>query len=140
MIVAPLGDTIVEMPELPVRPHEIREKREQDAAADHDGERERQCQTRRRGGIEPSVQPTANGRVMRNRPSDRLSDGDARSSKIMVDGTVDSSQRMSGSDQDSRYSLVYSSKFATSTPGGWRISRRARMYAAVSGGTSSAYT
>ena len=57
------------------------------------------------------------------------------SSKIIVDGTVESSQRMSGSDQDSRYSCVYSSKSAISSPGGSRTSRRARMNAIVAGGS-----
>ena len=35
---------------------------------------------------------------------------------------------MCGSDHDSRYSRVYSSKFATVSPGGTSTSRRARMY------------
>ncbi len=48
------------------------------------------------------------------------------SSNIMAVGTVDSSQRISGSVQDSWYSRVYSSKSATSSPGGWRVSRRDR--------------
>src|SRR6478736_5860577 len=62
------------------------------------------------------------------------------SSKIIADGTVASSQRMSGSDHDSRNSCVYSSKSAMASPGGSAVSRRASMNAAVSGGTSSAYT
>ena len=49
------------------------------------------------------------------------------SSKIIADGTVESSQRMCGSDHDSRYRRVYSSKFATVSPGGTSGSRCARM-------------
>ena len=52
--------------------------------------------------------------------------------------TVESSQRMCGSSHDSRYRRVYSSKSATSSPGGSRTSRRLRMNASVSGETSSA--
>ena len=52
--------------------------------------------------------------------------------------TVESSQRMLGSSHDSRYRRVYSSKSATSSPGGSRMSRRLRMKARVSGETSSA--
>jgi len=59
------------------------------------------------------------------------------SSKIIVDGTVASSQRMSGSDQDSRYSCVYSSKSAISSPGGSARSRRCLMNSIVAGGKSS---
>jgi hypothetical protein len=60
------------------------------------------------------------------------------SSKIIADGTVESSQRMCGSDHAARYSRVYSSKFAIVSPGGTSGSRVARMYSATSGGTSSA--
>jgi hypothetical protein len=60
------------------------------------------------------------------------------SSKIMPLGTVDSSQRTAGSDHDSRYRPAYSSKSATSSPGGRDVSRRRRMNASVSGETASA--
>ena len=60
------------------------------------------------------------------------------SSKIMAVGTVDSSQRMTGSPQVSQYSRVYSSKSATSRPGGRVVSRRERMNARTSSEVSSA--
>ena len=60
------------------------------------------------------------------------------SSKIIADGTVESSQRMCGSDHDARYSQVYSSKFATVSYGGSSTSRAARSCSRTSGGTSSA--
>jgi hypothetical protein len=60
------------------------------------------------------------------------------SSKIIAVGTVDSSQRSTGSPQASQYSRVYSSKSATSRPGGWRGSRRERMNACTSSEVSSA--
>src|ERR687893_58770 len=40
------------------------------------------------------------------------------SSKIMADGTVERSHLIAGSFHESQYSRVYSSKFATSSPGG----------------------
>ena len=60
------------------------------------------------------------------------------SSKTIALGTVESSHRMCGSDHDSRYSRVYSSKLAIVSPGGTSVSRVARMYSRSSGGTSSA--
>ena len=60
------------------------------------------------------------------------------SSKIIAEGTVESSQRMCGSDHASRYRRVYSSKLATVSPGGTSTSRVARMYSRTSGETSSA--
>ncbi len=60
------------------------------------------------------------------------------SSNTIVLGTVDSSQRRSGSLHDSRCRRVYSSKSATCSPGGCETSRRLRMNARVSGDTSSA--
>ena len=60
------------------------------------------------------------------------------SSKIIAVGTADSSQRSTGSPQASQYSRVYSSKSATSRPGGWRGSRRERMNACTSSEVSSA--
>src|SRR6478735_4985121 len=62
------------------------------------------------------------------------------SSKIIALGTVESSQRMSGSLHASRYRWAYSSKSATSSPGGCDTSRRERMNSTVAGLTSSAYT
>ena len=62
------------------------------------------------------------------------------SSKIIDEGTVEKSQRISGSDQLSLYSSVYSSKSRTRRPGGWSMSRRVSMNAIVAGETSSAYT
>jgi hypothetical protein len=60
------------------------------------------------------------------------------SSKIIAVGSVDSSHRTAGSDQESRYSRQYSSKSATCSPGGTAGSRREAMNSAVAGGTSSA--
>ena len=60
------------------------------------------------------------------------------SSKIIADGTVESSQRIGGSLHASRYSRVYSSKSAIVSPGGLLVSRRERMNSSVSGETSSA--
>ena len=62
------------------------------------------------------------------------------SSKIIADGTVDSSQRIGGSVHASRYSRVYSSKSAIDSPAPTLGSRRERMNSSVSGDTSSAYT
>ena len=45
---------------------------------------------------------------------------------------------MCGSDHDSRYSRVYSSKSATVSPGGTATSRRERMKSHTAGETSSA--
>ena len=60
------------------------------------------------------------------------------SSKIIAEGTVESSQRMCGSVHAARYRRVYSSKFAIVSPGGTSTSRTERMYPATSGATSSA--
>lgn len=61
------------------------------------------------------------------------------SSKIIIEGSEASSQRSSsGWPQASRYSRVYSSKSATSSPGGREVSRRARMKARVRGEALSA--
>jgi hypothetical protein len=60
------------------------------------------------------------------------------SSKIIALGTVDSSQRSTGSPHDSQYRRVYSSKSATSWPGGWPVSRRELMNARTPGEVSSA--
>ena len=60
------------------------------------------------------------------------------SSKIIAVGTVDSSQRSTGSPQASQYSRVYSSKSATSRPGGRPTSRRERMKACTFSEVSSA--
>ncbi len=60
------------------------------------------------------------------------------SSKIIDDGTVESSQRMYGSPHDSQYRRVYSSKSATVSPGGTSGSRRERMKSRTPGDTSSA--
>jgi hypothetical protein len=60
------------------------------------------------------------------------------SSKIIAVATVESSQRITGSAHDSQYRRVYSSKFATSSPGGSRVSRRERRYSSAAGETSSA--
>ena len=49
------------------------------------------------------------------------------SSKIIAVASVDSSQRMTGCDHASRYRRVYSSKSATSSPGGSAVSRRLLM-------------
>src|SRR5215211_3577134 len=62
------------------------------------------------------------------------------SSKIMAEGTVDKSHLIVGSFQESQYKWVYSSKSATSSPGGFSGSRRERMKSRVPGETSSAYT
>ena len=60
------------------------------------------------------------------------------SSKIIAVGTVESSQRMCGSDHALRYSSVYSSKSAICSPGGTVTSRRSRICSTTSGATSSA--
>ena len=60
------------------------------------------------------------------------------SSKIIAVGTVDSSQRRTGSPQASQYSRVYSSKSATSSPGGRLTSRRERMNSCTCSEVSSA--
>jgi hypothetical protein len=62
------------------------------------------------------------------------------SSKIIADGTVDSSQRIHCSENASRYSSVYSSKSAISMPGACETSRRARMNSCIGGDVASAYT
>jgi hypothetical protein len=69
------------------------------------------------------------------------------SSKIIAVGTVDSSQRTSGSVHDSAYSQVYSSKSATCPRGGGfiplvprRAASRVAIRAWVPGVVSSAYT
>jgi hypothetical protein len=53
------------------------------------------------------------------------------SSKIMADGTVDKSHLIAGSFHESQYRRVYSSKSATSSPGGFFVSRRERMNSRV---------
>src|SRR5215218_1214234 len=53
------------------------------------------------------------------------------SSKIMAEGTVESSHLMAGSFHESQYRRVYSSKSATSSPGGSFVSRRERMKSRV---------
>ena len=60
------------------------------------------------------------------------------SSKIIAEGTVESSQRIVGYPHDSRYSRVYSSKSATVSYGGTSGSRRERMNSLTLGETSSA--
>ena len=49
------------------------------------------------------------------------------SSKIIAEGTVDSTQRITGSLQASRYSSAYSTKSLISRPGGSSRLRRAAM-------------
>src|SRR3712207_9431178 len=60
------------------------------------------------------------------------------SSKIMAEGTVERSHLIVGSFQESQYRRVYSSKSATSRPGGFVGSRRELMNSRVPGETSSA--
>jgi hypothetical protein len=60
------------------------------------------------------------------------------SSKIMAEGTVESSHLMAGFFQASQYRRVYSSKSATSSPGGFFGSRRERIKSRVPTETSSA--
>ncbi len=60
------------------------------------------------------------------------------SSKIIELGSVDSSHRTCGSDHDSSYSQVYSSKSRTWSPGGSVMSRRARIRRRVLSEVSSA--
>jgi hypothetical protein len=56
------------------------------------------------------------------------------SSKIMAEGTVERSHLIVGSFQESQYRRVYSSKSATSSPGGLLVSRRERIKSRVSCG------
>jgi hypothetical protein len=60
------------------------------------------------------------------------------SSKIIAEGTVESSQRTAGSLHESWYRRQYSWKSAICSPGGTSTSRRARMNSSVAGATSSA--
>ena len=63
------------------------------------------------------------------------------SSKTIAEGTVDSTQRMTGSLQASRYSSAYSTKSLISRPGGSSRLRRAAMNSSSSScGVVSAYT
>src|SRR3954468_1816642 len=62
------------------------------------------------------------------------------SSKIIALDTVESSQRIVGSDHESRERCVYSSKSATSSYGGWVASRLVTMKSRVRGATWAAYT
>jgi hypothetical protein len=59
------------------------------------------------------------------------------SSHCIETETVDSSQRISGSLQDSSYSHEYSSKSVTSSPGGVEVPRRWRIFSRVRGEPSS---
>jgi hypothetical protein len=56
----------------------------------------------------------------------------------MAEGTVDRSHLIAGSPHESQYKRVYSSKSATSSPGGLLVSRRERMYSRAPSETSSA--
>jgi hypothetical protein len=60
------------------------------------------------------------------------------SSNTIAVATVESSQRMTGSPHDSQYRRVYSSKSATSSHGGFDVSRRDSRNSSVRGDTSSA--
>jgi hypothetical protein len=62
------------------------------------------------------------------------------SSKIIMLGSVESSQRFVGSVQASRYRWAYSSKSASSAPGGSSSPRRRSMYSIIGAASSSAYT
>ena len=76
--------------------------------------------------IRRSHQPVP--RISRTQTSDVFqSSWTSWSSKIIAEGTVESSQRIVGSPHDSRYRRVYSSKSATVSPGGTSGSRRERM-------------
>src|SRR3954469_7285386 len=60
------------------------------------------------------------------------------SSKIIDVGTVESSQRTAGSHQASKYRWQYSSKSATSLPGGTLVFRRVASHSCVAPVVSSA--
>ena len=59
MRVAPLRDAVVDPVQMCVRPHEVREQPEQDAADDHDEEGKRQREAGRRGRVHSRPQRTA---------------------------------------------------------------------------------
>src|SRR5215203_1015096 len=75
----------------------------------------------------PTIRSSHHGleRILRTQASEVFqSSWTSWSSKIIADGTVDKSHLVVGSFQESQYRRVYSSKSATSSPGGSFGSRR----------------